>query len=197
MNVVYITSLTGQSPYNITICDTTKTYCSLVATGVASVPPILELAIPDFDGSSLFGEVLVIATDSTGCEQMMVLSCNVTPTPTPTIKETPTPTTTPIKCQCYTFINNSSGDVNYRITLCDDITVTNILNPNTTIYFCGYNPSIDLPGILTTKNVGCSLSQSCPEPDPTPTVTPTVTPTLPPIVGFFRSCCDPEYEFKI
>ena len=32
MSVVQITSLTGHSPYDITICDKTKTYCETVDT---------------------------------------------------------------------------------------------------------------------------------------------------------------------
>ena len=102
MSVVYITSLTGHSPYDITICDITKTYCETVLTGVTSVPPTLEVPVPSFGGSELSESVLVIATDSNGCEEMMVLNCNQTPTPTPTNTITPTPTLTPNKCRCYT-----------------------------------------------------------------------------------------------
>ncbi len=188
MSVVYITSLTGHSPYDITICDTTRTFCSVVETGVASVPPTLELTIPEFDGKPLFGEVLVIATDANGCEEMTVVSCNVTPTPTRTTLATPTPTQTPVKCRCYTLSNPTSSNISYSINLCDDVRATNILNPYTTITLCGYNPVIDPTGVITTNNIACSLTQSCSGPTPTPTKTPTPTPTLPSFVGIFRNC---------
>jgi hypothetical protein len=196
MSVIYITSLTGHSPYDITICDRTRTYCEVVLTGVVSVPPVLEIPSPVFfDGDEPLSEVLVIATDSTGCEELLYLSCEPTPTPTPTNTNTPTVTPTPNKCKCYTLINPSVNPVPFTITLCDGNILTTTILANTTLYFCGYNPSISDPGYIPPPINGCDTN-GCPEPTTTPTPTPTITPTLPPIVGAFKSCCD-SYEFRI
>ena len=120
MSVVYITSLTGQSPFDITICDKTKTYCETVATGIVSVPPILELQVPTSVVTSINGPVLVVITDSLGCEEFRYVECSITPTPTKTQTVTPTVTPTPNKCRCYTLVNPTSGLLNFEITLCDD-----------------------------------------------------------------------------
>ena len=193
MSVIHITSLSGQSPFNITICDKTKTYCELVATGVGSVPPVLDLTIPSNIKSDT---VLVIAEDSTGCEQMIVVKCSTTPTPTPTIQPTPTVTPTPNKCKCYTLINPTSDELGFEITLCNGDSLCTTIDSYTNLYFCGYNPSIESPGYIEYKNFGCDTGV-CPEPDPTPTPTPTITPSLPPMVASFVSCCDPSVKFTV
>ena len=43
MQVIQISSLTGHSPYDITICDITNTYCYSGLTGVTSVPVTIDL----------------------------------------------------------------------------------------------------------------------------------------------------------
>jgi hypothetical protein len=104
MQVIEITSLTGHSPYNISICDITLTYCYVVATGVVSVPPTLQLTVP----SQLEGDnqVLVVVTDSIGCEEFLLVSCPGTPTPTPTL----TPTTPCGRECCYVELCYSTID---------------------------------------------------------------------------------------
>ena len=64
MQIIEITSLTGNSPYDITICDITKTYCYVVVTGVTSAPIMVDIP------TELLGtqELIVVVTDSTGCE---------------------------------------------------------------------------------------------------------------------------------
>ena len=73
MQVIEITSLNGYPPYYISICDLTLTYCYVVATVVVSVPPTLQLTVP----SQLEGDnqVLVVVTDSIGCEEFILQSC--------------------------------------------------------------------------------------------------------------------------
>ena len=196
MSVIYITSLTGHSPYDITICDRTRTYCEVVLTGVVSVPPVLEIpTIQIIDGEPL-SEVLVIVTDSTGCEEFLYLSCEPTLTPTPTNTNTPTVTPTPNKCKCYTLINPTVNSLSFQITLCDGQQLTTTIEPNTTLYYCGYNASIQDGGSILIPKFGCDTN-GCHDPTPTQTPTPTPTQTLPPIVGSFRSCCDSAYEFRI
>ena len=73
MQVIEITSLNGHSPYDISICDITLTYCYVVATGVVSVPPTLQLPIPSqLEGAN---QVLVVVTDSIGCEEFLLETC--------------------------------------------------------------------------------------------------------------------------
>ena len=64
MQIIEITSLTGHSPYDITICDITKSYCYIVASGVTSAPIMVDIP------TELLGtqELIVVVTDSTGCE---------------------------------------------------------------------------------------------------------------------------------
>jgi hypothetical protein len=105
MQVIEITSLNGYPPYDISICDLTLTYCYVVAPGVVSVPPTLELPIPSqLEGAS---QVLVVVTDSIGCEEFLLQSCPGTHTPTPTLTPTPTTTRTVI-CNCISFENTTA-----------------------------------------------------------------------------------------
>ena len=138
MQVVEITSLTGHSPYNISICDLTLTYCYVVATGVVSVPPTLQLPIPvQLEGAD---QVIVVVTDSIGCQEFILQSCPGTPTPTPTL--TPTPTVTRIIiCSCISFENTTSGDLNFSLTQCDGKILNSVVQSGTTLYYCGRLPS--------------------------------------------------------
>ena len=89
MQVIQITSLTGHSPYDITICDITNTYCYLGVSGATSAP--LTINIP----SELINvdEVLVVITDSLGCSELQYHNCDdPKPSQTPTSTLTPTPT---------------------------------------------------------------------------------------------------------
>jgi hypothetical protein len=95
MKVIRITSLSGSSPYNITICDTTNTNCYFGVSGATTVP--LTINLPN----ELLGatEVLVTITDSIGCQKFQYHFCgepipSASPTNTPTNTKTPTPTPT-------------------------------------------------------------------------------------------------------
>jgi hypothetical protein len=191
MQVIEITSLTGQSPYDISICDISLTYCYVVATGVVSVPPTLELPIPvQLEGAN---QVLVVVTDSIGCEEFLLQSCPGTPTPTPTL--TPTPTETRIVfCNCISFENTTSGNLNFSFTQCDGVVFNGSVQSGTTLYYCGRLPSADVGVNIQINDVCidnvCSIT-------PTPTPTPTQTPTLPIIVGYFQDSCDPLNTFVV
>jgi hypothetical protein len=103
MQVIEITTLSGSSPFNISVCDSTNTYCYNVLSGVMSAP--VSFNIPTIlDGVS---QVIVKITDSLGCEDFRVILCPTsTPTPTPTPTITPTiPDTT---CLCILFDNQSA-----------------------------------------------------------------------------------------
>ena len=192
MQVVDIISLTGHSPYNISICDMTLTYCYVVATGVVSVPPTLSLNIPiELTGAD---KVLVVVTDSIGCQEFILQSCPPTPTPTPTLTPTPTITRTVI-CSCISFENTTSGNLNFHFTQCDGLKFNGTVQSGTTLYYCGRLPSADV-GVNIQVNQDC-VSNACTSITPTPTQTPTLTQTLPTVVGYFQDSCDPSNTFIV
>jgi len=99
MQQIEITTLSGHSPYNITMCDITKTYCYPVLSGVVGAPPTLTLNVPtQLEGTQ---ELLVVVTDAAGCNTFHLYTC-YTPTPTPTMTPTPTPTMV-VNCNCISF----------------------------------------------------------------------------------------------
>ena len=91
-----------------------------------------------------------------------------TPTPTASLTQTPTPTNTITPTQTLTPTKTSTQTP----TITPTITPTNTLTPT-----------------ITPTNT------STPTQTPTSSVTP--TPSLNPIVGFFRDCCNPNYEFRV
>jgi len=191
MQVIQITSLTGHSPYDITICDITKTYCYSGATGVTTAP--LTIDIP----TELLGttELLVFVTDSIGCEEIQYHFCGE---PIPSQTPTPTPTITPtnIVCNCISIENPSGVTLNFGFIQCDGSSFYGPIYSSTTLYVCGRLPYGDSGLIITTSSNICT-GNVCPGPSPTPTTTPTPTPTLPPIVGYFEDSCDSSNQFTL
>jgi surface protein len=192
MQVIQITSLTGHSPYNITICDITKTYCYSGATGVTSVP--LTINLP----TELLGtnEVLVVVTDSIGCEEIQYHQCTIPPSPTPTPTVTPTITPTLPICNCISIENPSGITLNFGYTQCDGTLFYGPIYSATTLFVCG-SQAYGNSGLTITYTSNVCINNECPGPTPTPTTTSTPTPTLPPIVGYFRDGCDSSYEFTL
>ena len=192
MQVIQINSLTGHSPYDITICDITNTYCYSGATGVTTAP--LTIDIP----TELLGttELLVVVTDSIGCEEIQYHVCATVPTPTPTPSFTPTPTPTNAICNCVSIENPSSVTLNFGYTLCDGSLFYGEIYSATTLFVCGSLPYGDTGLIINISSNVC-INNECPGPTPTPTTTPTPTPTLPPIVGYFEDSCDSSNQFTL
>ena len=137
MQVIQITTLSGHSPYDITICDISYSNCSVVATGVVSAP--VTVTVPTLLQSAT--QLILLITDSIGCKYFEVLNC-ITPTPTPTITTTPTVTPTNISCNCITFINNNPDDYGYSYTDCDGFNYGYKIYAYTTIYVCGKDPVV-------------------------------------------------------
>tara|TARA_R110000868_G_scaffold407151_2_gene688306 strand:+ start:2044 stop:4548 length:2505 start_codon:yes stop_codon:yes gene_type:complete len=192
MQVIQITSLTGHSPYDITICDITNTYCYSGATGVTTVP--LTIDIP----TELLGttELLVVVTDSIGCEEIQYHNCSVLlPSQTPTT--TPTPTPTNLNCNCISIENPSGVTLNFGYIQCSGLPFYGPIYSSTTLFVCGRLPYGDTGLIITTSSNICT-NDECPGPTTTtPTTTPTPTPTLPPIVGYFEDSCDSSNQFTL
>jgi len=191
MQVIQITSLTGHSPYDITICDITKTYCYSGATGVTTVP--LTIDIP----TELLGttELLVVVTDSIGCQEIQYHQC-APPTPTPTNTPTPTITPTNLTCNCISIENPSGITLNFGYTQCSGLPFYGEIYSATTLFVCGSLPYSD-SGVIITISSDICIGDVCPGPTPTPTTTPTPTPTLPPIVGYFEDTCDSSNKFTL
>jgi len=191
MQVIQITNLTGHSPYNITICDITNTYCYSGVTGATTAP--LTINVP----TQLLGttELLVVVTDSIGCQEIQYHSCGeFIPSQTPTT--TPTPTPTNLTCNCISIKNPSGVTLNFGFTQCDGTSFYGPIYSATTLYVCGRLPYGDSGLIISISSDICT-GDVCAGPTPTPTTTPTPTPTLPPIVGYFRDVCDSSYEFTL
>jgi hypothetical protein len=171
MQVIEITSLTGHSPYDITICDITKTYCYIATTGVTSVPTIVEIP------SELLGteELLVVIKDSAGCETFSKYNC-FTPTPTPTPTITPTITPTNISCNCISIQNPSGVTLNFGYTQCDGTQFYGSIYSATTLYVCGKHP-YGHSGLTITVSSQICIGNVCSGPFPTPTPTPSHNPT--------------------
>lgn len=77
MNVIYISSISGSSPYDIYVCDVTNTYCFLVS-GSTILPPLISFVVPyPLDGVT---ELLLKLVDSNGCSKFYYYSCPEYPT---------------------------------------------------------------------------------------------------------------------
>ena len=172
MQSIEILTLSGHSPFTISICDITNTYCYVVATGVITVP--LTVNVP----TQLLGvtELLVVVTDSEQCKTFLYKSCP-TSTPTPTPTTTPTPTSPEVICNCLTFTNIGSSLSSFSYTNCDGVSNNFPIYSGTTLFVCGKLP---IPGTNVIYTVGgICIDNSCPTipPASTPTNTPTNTPT--------------------
>jgi hypothetical protein len=159
---ITLNNITGTPPYNISICDLTKTNCYNVFTGNPTLPLFLEVP-SQLDGAN---QVLLVVIDSQNCEYFEVISC-VPPSPTPTNTPTPTPSPTPSNCLCLTFTNNTLSNLTIGYTRCDGLITSETIYSNTILYYCGSNPTAE-PGVIVNVGNPC-VNNSCPTPTPTPT----------------------------
>lgn len=169
MYTIEISSFTGTTPFSVTICDMTLTYCYVVATGVSSLPVTVNVP-PTLVGSS---NLIVKLIDANSCEYFQLYSC-VTPTPTPSITPTVTPSMV-VNCNCISFDNLSGvSDYNISLTQCDGTILYSTVYAGSIVYYCGKLPSAD-PQVIISIGVPC-VSNSCSSPElplsPTPTPTP-------------------------
>ena len=171
MTIIDITGFTGAYPFTVVICDVTSTYCYTVATGIMSLPAVISVP-PSLIGAS---QLLVKVIDNNSCEYFTIYTC-VTPTPKPTNTPTPTPSMI-VNCNCITFVNNETIDLNFGLIQCNGIYLTSTIYAGTTLYYCGKLPFAD-PGVTVTIGPSCDISPCLPvSPTPTPTLTPTPSST--------------------
>ena len=73
-NVIQITSISGNSPYDIYVCDITLTYCYLVS-GSTNITTPYQFIVPSplNNVTSLILKII----DSLGCEKFVYLTCNI------------------------------------------------------------------------------------------------------------------------
>ena len=155
MQTIEITGTTGMGPYDIYLCDTTLSYCYLV-TGSTNIPPSYTFELtPLFAGSSAV--IVKIVDTSSGCEDFNIYTC-FTPTPSPTPPPTPTPTPTS-NCRCIQAVNSTSGNGSFVYTDCFGSSTTIIVPANSTVYYCGSNPTS--ASIVTVTLSGECISYSC------------------------------------
>ena len=86
---ITISNITGEPPYEITVCDNYGNNCFLAAYELSYVPPTIYVDIPS--DWSLLPFVQVTVESSEGCEELQFVQT----TPTPTPSNTPTPTPSP------------------------------------------------------------------------------------------------------
>lgn len=191
MQIIEITSLTGHSPYDITICDITKSYCYIVASGVTSVPITIEIPT-ELSGTQ---ELIVVITDSSGCETFSNYNC-FTPTPTPTFTPTPTITPTNIACNCITFTNTGTTLGAFSYIDCDNQEINFKINSGTTLYVCGKSPSIIVGDVIYSMGLPC-VNNTCVLPTPTPTVTPSSTPVIVDCVSYVTTGTTDIFKYDV
>jgi len=158
MITIELTGITGTPPYTISICDITKTYCYIVASGNPSLP--VELPIPTQLTGSL--EFLVVIVDSLGCEYFELISC--VPPPLPTTTTTTTTLPPPTDCLCITFKNTTLSNLNYSYKRCDGLVLPGVIYAGTTLYYCGSEPTGDV-GVDISLGLPC-VDNTCPDPGP-------------------------------
>ena len=92
---VTITNITGQTPYDIYICQPDGTGCIYIAR-ISSVPYTFNIPKPyDVYDSYMLKIIDNINCVATGVESVTICEPTATPTPGPTSTQTPTPTATP------------------------------------------------------------------------------------------------------
>ena len=190
MQVIEIISLSGHSPFNISICDITRTYCYIVSTGVVSAPITVEIPT-ELSGTQ---ELLVVITDDAGCETFSYYNC-FTPTPTPTLTPTPTITPTNISCNCITFKNTGTTSGDYTYIDCYGQYVEFTINSGTTLYVCGKSPSSSSP-VTYSMGLPCA-NNTCVLPTPTPTHTPTSSPVVVDCVSYIMTGSTEIFKYNI
>ena len=191
MQIIEITSLSGHSPYDITICDITKSYCYVVASGVTSAPITVEIPT-ELSGTQ---ELIVVITDSAGCETFSNYNC-FTPTPTPTFTPTPTITPTNISCNCITFTNTGTTIGEFSYIDCDNQEINFKINSGTTLYVCGKSPSIIVGDVTYSMGLPC-VNNTCVLPTPTPTVTPSSTPVIVDCVSYVTTGTTDIFKYDV
>jgi hypothetical protein len=187
---VTISSITGQSPYDIYICQTGGTSCFYMTT-IGSVPYIFDIPAPYNTSEAYMLKVI----DNNGCTITgvePVTTCpDVTPTITPTNTQTPTntptQTSTPTVTPTTTLTSTPGLSPSPTSTQTSTPTNTPTVTPTTTMTSTpGASPS------PTSTQTSTPTNTQTPTPTETPTQTPTPTGTPAPPITYVGYLAD-EY----
>lgn len=169
---ITISNITGEPPYEITVCDNYGNNCFLAAYELSYVPPTIYVDIPS--DWSLLPFVQVTVESSEGCEELQFVQTTPTPTPSntptptpspsaPPTSPTPTPSITPsitpsksIPIPPYFEVQNVNGSNPQTIVL------RSLLNSKFTVDFGNGDPALNYsiinPAYTATTNVALSKS---------------------------------------
>jgi hypothetical protein len=178
-----ISSITGQSPYDIYVCQTGGTGCFYITT-ISSVPYTFNIPAPINNYSAYMLKII----DNNGCvitgEEPVTTCTFVTPTPTPTNTTTPTntatPTITPTNTTTPTITPTPglSPSPTSTITSTPTQTPTNTTTPTITpTPGLSPSPTATITSTPTTTPTNTQTVTPTETPTETPTQTPTITPT--------------------
>jgi len=73
-NIIQINSISGNSPYDIYVCDITLTYCYLVSGSTIITTPYQFVVPSPLDNVT---SLILKIVDSLGCEKFVLLTCGV------------------------------------------------------------------------------------------------------------------------
>jgi hypothetical protein len=166
-----IDSITGQSPYDIYVCQTGGTGCFYMTT-INSVPYTFNIPVP-YDNLSAY---MLKVIDANGCiitAEEPVTTCSFT-TPTPTPTNTTTPTITPTN----TTTPETSPSPTPTTTTTPTVTPTPGVSPSpTSTQTSTPTPTLTTTPTITPTTTVTSSPGASPSPTSTQTSTPTETPT--------------------
>lgn len=189
---VNISNVTGQSPYDVYVCQSDGSNCFYITT-ISSIPYTFNIPAPYNTSTSYMLKLI----DSNGCVisavQPVTTCSNVTPTITPTNTitptVTPTNTSTPTMTPTVTTTNTSTPTVTPTTTVTPTVTQTPGLSPSptntvspTTTPTSTSTPTPSVTNTPTNTQTPTVTSTPTNTETPTPTVTNTPTNTQTPTV---------------
>jgi len=164
MGAFTISTLGGDPPYQIYVCDIYEITCSLVTIYENYIPPATTFYAPSqFDTAPI---ILVKVIDRTGCiysEQHMCVTLTPTPTvtptpatPTPTPSFTPTPSLTPsiTPTMSLTPTVTATPTITPSITPTHTVTPTNTVTPTPTVTSEGPSAYLFIEPYSGSSNIG-------------------------------------------
>ena len=159
MHSLEITAITGTPPFDVYVCDYSNTYCFLTDSGVASIPPTLDISIPE--EFTNVDELLIKIIDGDGCSTFKYYVC---PTTTTTTEPTTTTTTTtiPSNCYCLTFENTTVSTLDFSYVDCNGDSISSVIYPHSKLFYCGQS-AIPVDGIIISIGDDC-VNNTCPTP---------------------------------
>lgn len=177
---ITVSSVSGNSPYQIYVCDSFGAHCEYVAN--TSILPITIYLSSTFDYAPI---VMVKIIDGDGCETFENILCSVVVTPTPTNTPTPLPTPTPIPVTppvkvvtgCTEFSLEPPVDTVFTFINCNGECESILVFANGQINRCIRQPYFNDYAIDTEIECPQTTTTTIPPTTTTTTISPTTTTT--------------------